>query len=346
MAPSGERVPDAPGRQPGLAVQETEDKCEARRVDHGPERCHAHGHEHHDRDEGTEVVAEPQQQFADRLDVHLHRPGLEPPGVHFDGEDDAEVVEDRGNGGPDQHLQVGDAQQRGDDEGCGAEGGRGHDGADTGSRQDGAAVFLRVAGLAQQRPGDAAEGHGGGDAGTGHGAEQEAGQGHGPAGARLRLPERGEREVDEEFGGARGAQHGAVDGEQNDVRRRDVGGNPEQPLRPHDVVADQPDPVEGRRVERCRDEGTECRIGEETHHDERDEDAHGPAGRLQRDQDRDHAHGQVEVGRRDCAAEEAVPVRDDVGERNHGDCGEQPVQYGRVVGLPASLAAAERPHPR
>ena len=108
--------------------------------------------------------------------------------------------------------------------------------------------LLRVAGLAQQRPGDAAEGHGGGDAGAGHRAQQEAGQGHGPAGTRLRLPESGERQVDEELGGARGAQHRAVDREQNDVGRRDVGGNPEQPLRAHDVVADEPDPLEGRRV--------------------------------------------------------------------------------------------------
>ena len=102
MAPRASASPDALGRQPGLAVQETEHERETRGVDHGPERRVM------PMDMNTTIAMRELKWYPNRssslptgLTSSVHRPGLEPPGVHFDGEDDAEVVEDRGDRGPD-----------------------------------------------------------------------------------------------------------------------------------------------------------------------------------------------------------------------------------------------------
>ena len=223
------------------------------------------------------MVAEAQEELAHRLDVEVHGPGLEAARIHLDGQDDAEVVEHGGDGGPDEDLEVRDAEERGDDEGGRSQGGRGHDGADAGGSEDGTAVFLRVAGLAEQRPGDTTEGDGRRDSRARDRAEEESREGHRAAGPGFGLAEGREGEVDEELGGPGRPEDRPVDGEQDDVGRCHVGGDTEEPLRAHDVVADEADPVEGRGVERSGDEGAEGGVGEEAHDHQRHEDPDGPA---------------------------------------------------------------------
>src|SRR5207245_2628630 len=82
--------------------------------------------------------------------------------------------------------------------------------------------LLAVAGLGEHRIRDRAESHRGGDARPRGTAEQERGEHHRAAGAGRLAAHRREREVDVELAGAGVLQERAVDGEQDDQRRRNV----------------------------------------------------------------------------------------------------------------------------
>ena len=146
-----------------------------------------------------------------------------------------------------------------------------------------------------------------------------------------RLPERGERQVDEEPGGAGRGEHRAVDREQDDVGGGHLHRHAEHALGAHDVVPDEARPAEGRRRERAGEVRAEGGVGEEADHHERHHQADRAPRRLQHQHDRERAHHHVEVGGHHGAAEERVPVRHDVGERHDRHHGEQPVQQVRVV---------------
>ena len=114
-----------------------------RRVDDRPERraCPARGSTTitHER---QEVVAEPEQQrHGPPIASHGRPPGPEPAGVDLDGQQDAEVVEQRRDRRPAEHLQVGHAEVLGDDERRRAERRRRQDRADPGRGQHAARLL-------------------------------------------------------------------------------------------------------------------------------------------------------------------------------------------------------------
>ena len=183
-----ERVPDLARAHPVAAVEEAQRERDHGGDDHRAERAEADREQDDDQHQAREVVAPAGEQLeharrleVEALDVVAARVGL-------DRQQDADVVEDRRHERVDEHLQVADLEDLGDDERGGAERRRGEDRADAGRGHDPAALVLGVAGLAQQRPGDAAERDGGRHAGARDGAEQEAGERARAARAGLERP--------------------------------------------------------------------------------------------------------------------------------------------------------------
>ena len=303
-----ERVPDLARAHPVALVQEREQEREHGRVHHGAERREVQRQQHHDQHQRREVVAPAREQPPEPGRLEVQPLDLEAARVGLDREQDPEVVEERRDERVDEHLQVGDLQELGDDEGGRAERRRRQDRADARRREHGAALVLRVAGAAQQRPGDRAERDRGGDAGARDGAEQEAGQRGRAAGAGAAAPERGVGELDEEARGARVLEHRAVDREQHDVGRGDVERDAEHPLQAHVALAD--DAVDAVALvgepERVGDQPAEVGVGDEREHDRGQHPADRAARRLEDQQHRRDAEDDVERLGRGGAAEQLV----------------------------------------
>ena len=254
-------------------------------------------------------------------------------GVGLDRQQDADVVEDRRDERVDQHLQVADLEDLGDDERGGAERRRGQDRADAAGGHDPAALILRVAGLAQQRPGDAAERDRRGDAGARDRAEQEAGECARAPRAGAAAAEGGERDLDEEARGAGELQHGAVDREQHDVGRGDVERDAEDALQAHVGLADdavQPVALVAD-LQHVGDQPAEEGVEQERDADRGQRPARRAARGLEHDDDR--AGAEEDVGRRRLrgAAHELVAGDDGVADRRDGERGDDPVAHARLL---------------
>ena len=145
----------------------------------------------------------------------------------------AEIEEQRRDRRHQDHVEVRDLQELGDQERGRAEHRRRDDRAQAARREQSARGFLAVAGLRKQRIRDRAERHRRRDAGARRPAEQERAHHDRAARARGLAAHRGEREVDEELARAGVLQEGAEDREQNDERRRDVDRDAEDAFERH-----------------------------------------------------------------------------------------------------------------
>ena len=210
------------------------------------------------------------------------------------------------------------------------------DRADAGGGHDPAALVLGIAGLAQQRPGDAAERDRGRDAGAGDRAEQEAGECGRPSRAGAAAPERGERDVDEEARGAAELEHRPVDREQHDVGRGDIERDPEDALEAHVALADDAvDPVAlVADLQPIRDQPAEERVEQECDADRGQRPARGAARGLQHDDDRERAEDDVQRLGPCRAVDELGAGHDRVADRDHRERGHEPVGGVRLLGAP------------
>ena len=270
-------------------------------------------------------------QGAECRQVDVDRSGAHPPRVGFDHQQDRKVVEHRRDGGHRDDLQIRDLQELGDEEGSGAQGGRRHDGADPGGRQDARADVGRITRAPEEWPADGAEGDGCRNAAPRDRAEKEARQRDRASGsaAAARSAHGGHRPVDEELTGARVLQDGAVDCEQHDVGCGDVQGDAEDSLQRHVERADDPDD----RVAAMRDqaqtdeveERPEVPIDQESEGRRRQNPTDGAARRFEHEADRDDPEGDIEPGRRGGAVDELPEVDDRPGQRDHGGAQQQPV---------------------
>ena len=238
------------------------------------------------------MIAVAEGQLAQGRRLQRDRPEVGAARVGLDHQEGREVVEEHRHRRRHQHLQVRDLQELREQERGRAQRRRGEDGPDAGGGEDRAAGLRRVAGAAEDRPRQGAEGHRGGHAAAGHRAEEEPGDGHAAPGRRRgpRPPHGGERPVDEEPSRARVLEHGAVDGEQHDVGGRDLEGHAEDPVQRHvqrahqavgvvAAVADgaQPDEVEQR---------ADVRIDDEERGGRGEDPSRGAPRRLEDEQDR------------------------------------------------------------
>ncbi len=288
------------------------------------------------------MVAETEEEPAGRAGRDGHRAGPEPARVDLDGQDDAEVVQDRRNRGPQQNLQVGHVDVLGDDERGGAQRRRRQDRADAGRGEHAARLLPRVAGAAQDRPGHRTEADRGRGARSGHRAEQEAGQCHGaPRGRAGRLEQR-EAQVDEEPAGAGGVEHRTVDREQHDVGGAHV---QRDAVEAGLIVVEAVDDlavVDARVADRPRDRQEAAVVGveEEGHADDRQHQTGGAPAGLQHQHRQDRAHHDVGDGEGPLPVEERVEPAARIAQRDRqhrieaheqGDGREHPVEDPGVV---------------
>ncbi len=97
------------------------------------------------------------RELPQRRRVDRDRPRAGAPGVGLDHQEDREEVEQCGDRGHHDHLQIRDVQELRDDERRRPERRRADDGADAGGRENGAAHVGLVARAPQHRPRDGAE---------------------------------------------------------------------------------------------------------------------------------------------------------------------------------------------
>ena len=255
------------------------------------------------------MVAEPGQQTPGRRPMSITTGAYAgAPGVDLHREEDAEVVEHRRDGRPAEHLEVRHAEVLGDDEGRRTQGRRGEDRADAGRGQHAAGPLRRVAGPAQEGPGDRADADRRRRAGAGDGAEQEpGGDGRAPGGG-ARAPEGGGGELHEEPAGPGEVQHRAVDGEQHDVRRGDVERGAVE------AAVGVVERVDNLARSRAR-HGPPARTGEATRRssrsrgkqaDRRQDPAGRAPARLQQQEQQDGAHRHVRRHQQTLPVEEGV----------------------------------------
>ncbi len=228
------------------------------------------------------MVAEAGQEPPGGRERDVDRVGAEAAGVDLDGQEDPEVVQQRRDEGVDQHLEVRDLEELGDDEGGGPQRGRGEDRPDSGGGQNPARRLGRVAGPAQDGPRDGPERDGGGHPGAGDRSEQEPRQRDRPARGGARPPEGGEAQIHEEPTGPGVLEDRAVDGEEHDVGGGDVERHPVDALRPHVELGHQTlgavAAVGDRPVGQVP---AVVGVAEEAEADQREDGPHGPAGRLE-----------------------------------------------------------------
>ena len=159
--------------------------------------------------------------------------------VDLDHQEQRQVEQQRRDARHQQHVEVRDLQELGDQEGGRAEHRRRDDRAEPAGGEQSAGGVLLVADLLEHRVGDRAERHRGRDARARRPAEQERREHDGAAGAGRLAAHRREREVEEELARARVLQERAVDREQDDQRRGHVDGDAEDALERHVEDADQ-----------------------------------------------------------------------------------------------------------
>ena len=255
--------------------------------------------------------------------VKRHVLGVEFLGVQFDHEQQRHVVETGRDGRHPDHVEIADLEKLGDQERSGAQHRRRQDRAQpAGCEQAARGVFLEAR-LGHHRIGHGADHDGRGDARSGGAAEQERRQHDGAAGAVRLSAHQGQREIDEELAGAGLLQECAIDGEQDDQRRRHVDRDAENAFQRNEEVTDQTGQVVAAMGPGRRQIRTEHRVGDEQqrHH------GHDRAGRaprrLQQQHDEDDADDHVPaVGRGGAVGEIlAAPQRIDDG-RDRDDPGD------------------------
>ena len=245
--------------------------------------------------------------------------------VDLDHQEEREVEQQRRDARHQQHVEVRDLQELGDQEGGGAQHRRRDDRAEAARGEQAAGGVLLVADLGEHRVGDRAERHRRRDARARRAAEQERRQHDRAAGAGRLAAHRREREVDIELAGARVLQEGAVDREQDDQRRGDVDGDAEDALERHVQDADQAADLVALVRPRRRQVRAGERVGDEAERDHRHDPAARPAHRLEDEDDQADAEDDVPVVRRGVAVGEVVAAEDRVDDDRHRQRRRQPV---------------------
>ncbi len=246
---------------------------------------------------------------ADRVHAELAR-------VDLDHQEQRHVVEQRRHRRHQQHVEVADLQELGDQERGGAEHRRRDDRAQSAGGEQSAGGLLAVARALEHRIGDRADRHRRRHAGARRPAEQERREHHGAPGARVLAAHRREAPVQEELAGARVLQERAVDREQDDERRRDVDRGAEDAFerlvqesrQARDVVA-AVRPLAGQpRSDEC--------VGEEQRDHEQHDPARRAAHRLEHEQHERDAEEHVGAIRQRVAVPEVVAAGEQVGDRS------------------------------
>ena len=215
-------------------MDEGEQRGRQSRPEHRQARRITHQHEHHDRNQRGEVVPVTLREHQRGLVLREHHFGhgkLARVDLHHGK--DCQVVENCRDGRHQDHVQIRDLEELCDQERGGPQHRRREDRTQSSRSEQTSRGFLPISGLLQERPGDRPDGDGCRDTGARGPAEQKRRHDHRAPRARGLPAHRGERKVDEEFPGAGILQHGAVDGEQNDERRRDVDRRAEDALERH-----------------------------------------------------------------------------------------------------------------
>ncbi|MCX7147303.1 MAG: hypothetical protein NT042_14170 [Sulfuritalea sp.] len=194
-----------------------------------------------------------------------------------------------------------------------------------------AGLVFAVAGLGQHRVSHGAQGYRGRHAGAGRAAEQEGRQHDGaPRSGRL-VAHGGEGEVDIELARPGILQECAVDGEQDDQRRRDVDRRAEDAFERHEHVPDQALQVVAAVRPWCWQMRAEQGIGDEAEHDGR----HHPARCTPRgfEHQHDQRHAQYQVPAIGCggAVGEVVAAGEQVGDDADAEQRRRPVPPAGAV---------------
>ena len=146
--------------------------------------------------------------------------------------------------------------------------------------------------------------------------------------------------------GAGVLEHGAVDREQDDVGRRDVERDAEDPLRAHDEGGREPRQVVAAVADEpaVRDEVAVHRVGDEQHAHHRQDRPDGAPGRDQHQRDEQHPADDVDDERREAAGDVGVEAREQRPDRDEQRrAGEPPVEQRRTLGRCAAQHLQRRP---
>jgi len=247
----------------------------------------------------------------------------------LDHQQNREVIEDRGDGRHHQDLQIGDLQEFRDEKGRRPERRRREQRADACSREHRARGLGAVAGAPQQRPRHRSQHHRRGHTAARHGAEEESGDRHRPAGCGYRPAAHLQRPFDEEGAGTARVQQRTVDREQDDVGCGDVERHAEDSFERHVERADQscrtvsamrdqvePDPVQQRAGPRVQQE---CERGCRQHPPDR------AAGRFEHEPDGDGSENQIDGGRLGRAIDELPEIDQGPDESDRRESDENPI---------------------
>ena len=309
------------GQSAVFAIDEAERDGGDDRVEHRAERRHPERQHDRQEDERQEVVALPPRQFPERRQRDIDGAGAEPARVGFDHQEDGEEIEQRRDRRHDEHLQVRDLQELGDDERRGAQRRRTDDRADPGRREDRAAHRRRIARALQDRPRHRSERDRGGDAAARHRAEQQPRRrDRAPgAGAMTRPADGGQGPVDEERARARHVQDRAEDREERDVGGGDVERHAEDALERHVERADDARGVVSAVGDESQadeiEHGTVERVGDEGRRRHRQDRARRAPRRFQHESDQRRAEGDVDGRGIRGAIDEGLEVEDRPGQR-------------------------------
>jgi hypothetical protein len=302
------------------------------RPEHRKHRREAPEHEDDDREQRQEVVPVALAQVPHRVDLRERDVAHAVlAGVDLDHQEQCQVVQQRGDARHQQHVEVRDLQELGDQERRRAEHRRRDDRAQAARGEQPAGGVLLVADLLEHRVRDRAERHRRRHAGPRRPAEQERREHDGAAGARRLAAHRREREVEIELSGARELQERAVDREQDDQRRRDVDGDAEDPLERHVHHADQAREVVALVRPRRGQERPGERVGDEGERDRRHDPAARAPHRLEDERhEREPERDVPAVGRR-VAVGEVVAALDRIDDDRDRERGADPVPPHHAV---------------
>ena len=253
-----------------------------------------------------------QRQHIDLCDGHVLQ--AEPPGIALDHEEDRRIIENGGDGGHDQYLEVRDLEDLRDQKRGGAENGGREDGAYAARCQQPSGRVFVVAGSLQKRPGYRAEGDGGGGAASRHRSEEKGCQGDGAAGPGPALSHTAEREIDKKLARPGQFQNGAEDGEEDDKGGGDLHGCTEKAVQGHILEGDNAGHGVTPVAERLGQERAPVRVCDANQDHKGKGKTRGPARGFEHQETREHAERDVE-GLRIChAIDEGFKIDERVGE--------------------------------
>ena len=245
--------------------------------------------------------------------------------IDFHHQEEGEIEQHGRDHRHQQHIEVRDLQELGDQESSRAQHRWRNDRPQaTCGEQAAGGVFL-VAGLGQHRVGHGAQRDRGGHARPGGATQQKRGQHHGAAGAGGLAPHGGEREVDIELARARVLQESAEDREQDDQRRRHIHGDAVDALQGHVHHPHQAADLVALVGPRRRQVGSEQGIGDEGCGDDRHDPAVGAAHGFEHHDDERYAEGDVPRVGRGVAVGEVIAALQQVDHDRNRACGGQPV---------------------